>query len=447
MSLSTFLSDLRHAPSHRAVWRLALPMILSNLSVPLVGLVDSSVAGHLGDSADLGAVAVGGTLYTLLVWTTAFLRMATTGFAAQAFGRKDSAAACQLLWQSLLLAVGLALFIGGVTWLLRAPLLGWIGTSATLAARTEPFLAIRLAGYPAALMSYVLVGWMVGQQRARMALALLLTTNLVNAALNPVFALVLEGGVEGIAWASVCGEWCGAVLGLVVARSALRHIDATTWAALRRLERWTALLAVNRDLLLRTLALEAVFLTLTVCGARLGDSVVAANQLLLNGLLLIANGFDGLAQAVEALTGRAIGAGDRSGLRRSFNVSAFWCGLGALLCALAFAAWGRSFFALQTSLQDVRDAAGEQLPFLSLLSLVAVWSYLLDGLFIGATRSREMRNAMLMAVAAFLLTAAYAVPNWANTGLWIAFVVFMLVRGIALGAYAWRISQRQAWWP
>jgi MATE family multidrug resistance protein len=446
MSLSTFRADLRDRPTHQGLWRLALPMILSNLSVPLVGLVDSSVAGHLGDSVDLGAVAVGGTLYTLLVWTTAFLRMATTGFAAQAYGRRDPAAAQQLLWQSLLLAIGLAVTIGGLTWLLRAALLDWIGASAGLAQRTEPFLSIRLAGYPAALMTYALVGWMVGQQRARQALAVLLTTNLLNAALNPVFALLLDGGVPGIAWASVCGEWCGALLGLVMVRAALRGARADTWAALRSAGRWTSLLAVNRDLLLRTLALEAVFLTLTACGARLGDEVVAANQLLLNGLLLIANGFDGLAQAVEALTGRAIGAGDRSGLRRSFNVSTLWCGLGALACALAFAWGGDAFLALQTSLPEVRAAAGAQLPFLSLLSLVAVWSYLLDGLFIGATRAREMRNSMLIACAVFLLAAAVAVPRWANTGLWSAFIVFMLVRGLTLGGYALRLHRRQGWW-
>ncbi|MCC6074748.1 MATE family efflux transporter [Pseudomonas sp. GCM10022188] len=435
----------RHAPTQRRVWALAAPMILSNLSVPLVALVDTAVVGHLPHAHQLGAAAVGGSLYTLLVWTFGFLRMGTTGFAAQACGRGDGGALRQVLAQGLLLALALAL-LGA---LLVAPLLplglGLMQPGVELGALAHEYLYIRLFGLPAALASYALIGWLLGTQNARAPLAMLLTTNLLNVALVVAFVLGLDWGVAGAARASVLAEWSGALLGLYLARRRLgEYAGRADWAALRRWASWQALLTVNRDIFLRTLALQSVFLLITVQGTRLGDATVAANALLLNGLLLTAHALDGLAHALEALCGHAIGARDRLALRRGLWVAGGWSLLASLAFAVLFLLGGEWFVDLQTDIAEVRAIAHAHLPFLAALPLLAVWSYLLDGLFIGATRAREMRDAMLLALL-LALPLAWQLREQGNAGLWLAFLAFMALRGLTLGASAWRIARRGDW--
>lgn len=312
----------RHRPTHRRVWGLAAPMILSNVSVPLVALVDSTVVGHLPHAHQLGAVAVGSMLYTLMIGVLGFLRMGTTGFAAQAAGRADGGALRQVLLQGLLLAGVLALGLG----LLALPFghlaLGLMAPSAELDQLTREFFHLRLLGLPAALANYALVGWFLGIQNARAPLAILLGTNLANIALALWFVLGLDWGVAGAAKAAVTAEWFGALIGLALTRGALRrHPGRIVAGALRRWASWRPLLAVNRDIFIRSLALQLVFFLLTVQGARLGDATVAANALLLNGLLVTAYALDGLAHAVEALCGHAIGAGNRAELRRALVVA------------------------------------------------------------------------------------------------------------------------------
>ncbi|WP_454254593.1 MATE family efflux transporter [Pseudomonas sp. Marseille-Q8238] len=445
--MNLFKDAWRHTPTHHRVWALAAPMILSNLSVPMVALVDSAVVGHLPHAHQLGAVAVGSSLYTLLVWAMGFLRMGTTGFAAQACGRGDGGALRQILLQALLLALGFALLLG----LLAIPFSGWalglMNPSAELDTLTREFFQVRLLGLPAALASYALVGWFLGNQNARAPLAILLCTNLLNAALALWFVLGLEWGVLGAARASVIAEWSGALLGLALTRRALRRTPGRPdWPALRRWVSWQPLLGVNRDIFIRTLALELVFFLITVQGARLGDATVAANALLLNGLLLTAHALDGLAHAVEALCGHAIGARDRDALRRSLLVSGGWSLLASLAFALLFLVGGHQFVNLQSDISEVREVAYHYLPYLALLPLLAVWGYLLDGLFIGATRAREMRNAMLLAVA-LAVPVGWLSQGLGNHGLWLAFLCFMLFRGISLGAMAWRLHRRDAWIP
>ena len=443
--MPSLLTDWRHRPTHRKVWALAAPMILSNLSVPLVALVDSTVIGHLPHAHQLGAVAVGAMLFTFMMGLMGFLRMGATGFAAQAAGRGDGDALRQVLFQGLLLAVGLALLVALVAVPFSQLALQAMQPSAALQQGTQAFFHTRLFGLPAALASYALVGWFLGTQNARAPLAILLTTNLLNIALNLWFVLGLDWGVVGSARASVIAEWSGALLGLALTRPALRaHPGRIVWSALRRWPAWRPLLSVNRDIFLRSLALQCVFLLLTVQGARLGEATVAANALLLNGLLLVAYALDGLAHAVEALCGHAIGARQREVLRRSLVVAGGWSLLISLIFAVLFLAGGHLFIALQTDIVSVREAAEPYLPYLAVLPLVAVWSYLLDGLFIGATRAREMRNAMLLSVL-IALPLALALRGLGNHGLWLAFLAFMALRAMTLGGIAWRLHRRGGW--
>ncbi|RSH64849.1 MATE family efflux transporter [Stutzerimonas stutzeri] len=443
--MSSMLAAWRHTPTHSKVWALAAPMILSNLSVPLVALVDSSVIGHLPHAHQLGAVAVGGSLYTLLVWVMGFLRMGTTGFAAQAAGRKDGAALRQILLQGLLLALGFALLLGVIGVPLKGIALQLMQPSAELDELTRDYFHTRLFGLPAALASYALIGWFLGTQNARAPLAILLTTNLINVALDLWFVLGLDWGVAGAARASVIAEWSGALLGLALTRNALaRYPGRIDTRALRRWLSWRPLMAVNRDIFLRSLALQLVFFLVTVQGTRLGDATVAANALLLNGLLLTAHALDGLAHAVEALSGHAIGAGDRNALQRVMVVAGGWSLLASIAFGLFFLFGGQLFIQLQTDIPEVRQTALTYLPYLAALPLIAVWSYLLDGLFIGATRAREMRNSMLLAVA-LTLPLGWLLQGLGNHGLWLAFLAFMLMRGICLGVLALRLQRRGAW--
>ncbi len=443
--MSRLLAAWRHAPTHRRVWALAAPMILSNLSVPLVALVDSAVIGHLPHAHQLASVAVGGSLYTLLIWVMGFLRMGTTGFAAQATGRQDGGELRQILLQGLLLALGFALLLSMVALPLKGVALQLMQPSAELDDLTREYFHTRLFGLPAALASYALIGWFLGAQNARAPLAMLLTTNLLNVALDLWFVLGLEWGVAGAARASVIAEWSGALLGLALTRGALRrHPGQLDMPALRRWQNWRPLMAVNRDIFIRSLALQLVFFLVTVQGTRLGDATVAANALLLNGLLLTAHALDGLAHAVEALSGHAIGAGNRDELRRTLTVAGGWSLIASLGFAGFFLLGGHLFIQLQTDIPAVRELALAYMPYLAALPLIAVWSYLLDGLFIGATRAREMRNGMLLALA-IALPLGWLLQGLGNHGLWLAFLAFMLSRGICLGLIARSLQRRQAW--
>jgi len=443
--MSSLSTAWHNRPTHHKVWALAAPMILSNISVPLVALVDSTVIGHLPHAHQLGAVAVGATLFTFMVGLLGFLRMGSTGFAAQAAGRADGAALRQVLVQGLLLALAFAVLIGLLALPFSQLALQAMQPSAALHASTEAFFHTRLLGLPAALASYALVGWFLGTQNARAPLAILLTTNLLNITLNLWFVLGLDWGVVGSARASVIAEWSAALLGLALTRPALRaYPGQVAWAALKRWRSWRPLLAVNRDIFLRSLALQLVFLLLTVQGARLGEATVAANALLLNGLMLTAYALDGLAHAVEALCGHAIGARDRSALKQALVVACGWSLIVSLVFAVLFLLGGHLFIDLQTDIASVREAAYPYLPYLAVLPLVAVWSYLLDGLFIGATRAREMRNAMLLSVAV-ALPLALAMRGFGNHGLWWAFLGFMVLRAVTLGWLGWRLQQRDRW--
>ena len=437
----TMLLDAwRHADTRQRLFALAVPMILSNLSVPLVALVDSAVVGRLPHAYQLGAVAVGGSIYTMLVWTCGFLRMGSTGFAAQAAGRNDKQALRYILLQSLMLVLVLTVLCLAIVLPLLPYILQWMDTSGDLQVLAQQYVLIRLYGLPAALMMHVLAGWLLGQQNAQAALWMLLLANSVNIVLDVYFVFGLNWEVAGAARASVIAEWSGALLGLVLA---WRYVDKGPMLNflqhLLRWESWRPLLAVNRDILIRSLALQAVFFTVTFQGARLGDNTVAANALLLNGLLICSYALDGLAHALEALTGHALGKQDRRALQRALCLVSIYSLLASSVFALLFWLFGDLFIALQTNIPSVQETASHYLIYLALLPLITVWSYVMDGLFIGATRAKEMRNSMLLAV---LVCApiAWLLHDLGNHGLWIAFLLFMALRAGFLGFTARHLS-------
>jgi len=435
----------RDTPTHKRVWAIALPMILSNISVPLVGLVDTAVIGHLDGAHFLGGVAVGSTLFTFVLWAAGFLRMGTTGFAAQACGAEDGSALRRVLLQPLWLALLISLLV----WLLQRPLidvgLHFLDSSQALLDQARLYVGIRLHSLPAALANFVLIGWFVGAQNSRSPFLILLTVNLSNVLLDVLLVVVLEWGVAGAAWATVISDYLGLMLGLALLAPILRRYPGQTdWLQALWLRGAGPLIRVNRDILIRTLALESVFYLLVVQGARLGDEVVAANAVLLNFLLLTSHGLDGLAHALEALGGHALGRRDPDALRKVLVVTTLWSLLLSCAFMLLFLLFGNGIIALLTDLPEVRQQAATYLPWMAVMPLAAVWSYLLDGLFIGASRARAMRNAMLAALLLYL-PLAWALQSWGNHGVWLGFFCFMWLRSLLLGGWFVHLWRTNRW--
>lgn len=431
--------------SDKHLWRLALPMILSNVSVPLLGLVDTAVTGHLDNSSYLGGVAVGTTITSFLFMLFLFLRMSTTGLTAQAFGARDKTVLARALIQPLLIA----LMAGTILILFKSPLnhlaLTVIGGDPAVLHQAVQFLNIRWLSAPATLANLVLLGWLLGVQYARAPVILLVVGNLVNIVLDVWLVIGLKWGVQGAAMATVIAEYCSLIIGLYMAGRVIR-LRGITLAML--LTAWqgdlSRLLRLNRDIMLRSLMLQLCFLSMTILGARLGSEVVAVNAVLLMFLTFTAYALDGFAYAVEACSGEAYGARDGKDLLRVWHAACRQAGLVALFFSLIYAIAGPHIVALLTSIAELRQQADAYLFWQILMPVCGVWCYLLDGMFIGATRAREMRNGMVVAAAGFGLTL-FSVPLLGNHGLWLAVTVFLLLRGLTLWLIWRRHWQNSSW--
>ena len=417
----------------RESWRLAWPLILSNLSVPILGIVDTAVVGHLDSPRYLGGVALGALVMSVFYWLFGFLRMGTTALTAQAFGAADTVETRAALARAMLLALGLGgvvILAGPVVMLLSERL---FAPSAEVAAEFERYLAIRLFGAPAALASMVLLGWLLGLQDSRRPLFLMIVTNGVNALLSVLFVFGFGLATTGVAAATVLAEYAGLALGLFVVRATWRRQGG--WpgqGAILVLARFRRLFVVNRDLFLRSLMLEAAFLAFAAIGSRQGEVVLAANAVLMNFFTAAAYGLDGFAHAAEALVGRTVGARDRPGFRAAVRASFANAAVLAVVMTLAFALGGGWGVRLMTGLPEVQAQALAFLPYIVALPLVSVWAFVFDGIYFGATRTAELRNGMAAALALFALTAAILVPALGNHGLWLTFLVFLAGRAVIL---------------
>ncbi len=443
--ITSFLTSWKDLSVHKKIWALTLPMILSNLSVPLVSLVDTMVMGRLHEAQNLAAVTVGSTTYLFIVGCLGFFRMGTIGFTAQAVGRKDGTALRQVLIQSLLLATGIA----AIVIVLASPFyqltLYWIQPNQQFHESAQQFFNWRILGLPAALLNYTLVGWYLGAQNARIPLLILIITNIINMVLSVWFVLYLGKGVTGAAQAAVIAEWSGCIIGFCFISTPLKkYTGQWLFTYLKNWHSWKPLLSVNRDIFIRSLTLQCVFFLLMIEGAKLGENTVAANTLIINGLTITAYILDGFAYAIEALCGKAIGRQNKILFHKILMVSCGWALIASLLFAACFFELGVYFINMQTTILELREHAYPLIPYLAVLPLITVWSYLLDGLFISATRAKEMRNSMLLAFI-ICLPLGFLLQSLANTGLWITFLSFMALRSIILGYTAWQIEQRNQW--
>jgi MATE family multidrug resistance protein len=423
---------------YRRVFLLAIPLILSNLTQPLLSTVDTILSGHLPGPAALGGVSLGGTFFNSIFWTFGFLRMATNGLVAQSFGAGDEDALLHHFGRALLTAI----LIGSAILLFQRPLisvaLDLLGAGPGVRQNAQLYCGIRIWSAPAALANYTILGYLLGRQRARTALILQAVINVVNVLVALWLVVGRHWGVDGIATATLSAEWTGCILGLAILAASGVSASRLHWSGLR----WSELVdgpslrrlfALNRDIFLRTLSLVAAYAWFARVGARSGDAILAANAVLLNFHWIAAYGLDGFANATEALVGEAVGADRRQDYRSVLKATATSAFAVAILVSLVYLAFGRQIIAVFTNQAAIQTLAAHYLPWVIVLPVVSVWSFLFDGIFIGATRASELRDSMLISFVGFLGLAIVLSWKFGNDGLWAAMLAFMALRGLTLG--------------
>jgi MATE family multidrug resistance protein len=429
--------------THAKVWAIAGPMILANLSTPLLGMVDTAVVGHLNSAVYLGAVAMGTMLFTFLFWGFGFLRMVTTGLTAQANTDTDAASTRAVLIESVLLAIVIALLL----LVLQSPI-AWFAfqlmdASPQVLAEAHRYYEIRIWSAPATLANYAILGWLIGMNASRSALLIVLAINISNI----VFDLILVNQVgmkaDGVALASVIAEYVGLTTALILlTKRKLNLRTVQLRQELSQLFQKRKALNLHGNFMLRTFCLIFSFAFFTNQGAQQGDITLAANMVLLNFITFMAYVLDGFANATEVMSGNAIGRADKQMLKRTLLLNGFWSLLVAAMFSLVYFAFGTQIILLLTNIEQVAELANEYLFWVILAPVIGVWSYLFDGLFVGATLGREMRNTMLFATLCCYLPAWYLLQDLGNDGLWAALIVLLAARGIAQGFYLSQIFNR-----
>ena len=417
---------------HARVLRIAGPIVVSNATIPILGAVDTGVVGQLGAAAPIGAVGLGAIILSAVYWVFGFLRMGTAGMTAQARGAGDAAEVAALLSRALIVAGIAGLAVVAARPLLVAGAFALAPASDEVEALARAYIGIRIWSAPAAIAVYGLTGWLIAQERTRAVLILQVGMNGINILLDLIFVLGFGWGVEGVALATFLAEWTGAGIGLWFCRDALRARAARDWPRVFDRARVLRMAAVNRDILIRSVLLQAMFVSFLFLAADFGDVPLAANQVLLQFLYVTAYALDGFAFAAEALVGQAQGARARRALRRAALLTGVWgFGAGAVLAA-GFAVAGPAIIDLMATAPEVRAAARAFLPWMVAVPVIGAAAWMLDGVFIGATRTVDMRNMMLVSMAVYAAAAAVLVPLFGNHGLWAAFLIGFAARGVTL---------------
>lgn len=416
----------------RVVFRIAVPMTLAFMTTPLLGAVDTAVVGQLGDPALLGGIAVGALIFDVLFSTFNFLRSGTTGLTAQALGAGDRHAMSVTLLRALLLAVGLGLSMVLLQGPVLAASIAFVDPSGAVAEATAMYFAIRILSAPFALANYAFLGWLLGLGRSGLGLALQIFLNGVNIALSITLGLWAGWGIAGVAWGTVIGEVAAALVGGAVCFALGREGFANVMGDLFDRDGFRRMIAVNRDIMIRSFALLFAFSLFTRTGARFGDVTLAANAILMNLFLIGGYFLDGLATAAEQLAGRAVGAGRRREFVDAVRLTVIWGFVFAGVASAVFLLLGEPIVNLMSTSPEVRADAIAYLPWAAMTPLAGVLAFQMDGVYIGATWSREMRNMMLASLVAFVVVLAAAVPLIGNHGLWLALTVFLGARGLTL---------------
>ena len=418
--------------THARVFQIAFPIVVSNATIPLLGAVDTAVVGQLGQAAPIGAVGLGAVILATLYWAFGFLRMSTSGLAAQAQGTGDQAERSATLLRALMVAVAMGLVLIALQSPFFAGAFRIAPASAQVESLARDYLSIRIWGAPATLAIYALTGWLVGVERTRGILILQLWQNGLNIVLSIWFVLGLDWGIKGVAIATLLAELSALVVGLYLTRDAFGPNFRSAVARLRDPAALSAMFTASRDIMLRSVILQLSFTTFVFLGARFGDDTLAANQILLQFLSIMAFALDGFAFAAETLVGQAIGQGSRADFRQATRLSLQWGYGGATVLALTFLIFGDALIDVMTTSPAVQTTARQFLPWLVISPLIGAACWIYDGIFIGALMTGTMVRAALIVLAVYLPALAVLVPLFGNHGLWAALMLMNAARGITL---------------
>jgi len=418
--------------THKRVLKIALPIVISNATVPLLGAVDTGVIGQMGIAAPIGAVGIGAIILTALYWIFGFLRMGTVGLTSQALGAGNHIEVTALFFR----ATGIGLIAGVAFILLQWPLFlaaFWISpASPEVEALAREYMSIRVWSAPAAIGIYGITGWLIAQERTGAVLCVQLFMNLSNILLDLWFVLGLDLGVQGVAIATFIAEWTGFLLGLFLCRRAVSQVSSALWHQILDKPLLKRMAQVNGDILVRSALLQVGFVSFLFFGSDLGDITLAANQVLLQFVYLASYSMDGFVFAAETLVGQAIGARATLQLRRGACFTAVWVFGTSAVLALVFWSMGPVIIDIMTKEPDVQMAARLYLPHVAMVPLLGATAWMLDGVFIGATRTRDMRNMMIISFLGYCGFIVLLLPNFGNHGLWWAMNGFFVLRGITL---------------
>ena len=419
--------------TNRRVLQIAGPIVLSNVTVPILGAVDTGVVGQMGEAAPIGAVGIGAIILTSIYWIFGFLRMGTAGLAAQAQGADDTAEVAALLTRSLLVGA-----IAGVALIIAQIPIFWAAFAVSPASpevegMARAYMAIRIWSAPATIAIYGITGWLIALERSKSVLVVQIAMNGMNIVLDVIFVLGLDMGVAGVAWATFIAEWTGLALGLWLCRDVFAKAAWKDKARVFDPARLRRMAGVSSDILIRSVLLQAIFVSFLFWGADFGDVQLAANQVLLQFLYITSFAMDGFAFAAEALVGQALGAKRRTSLRRASVLTSLW-GLGTCVAlAVCFAVVGPLVIDLMAKDPEVQEAARAYLPYMIAAPVLGCAAWMLDGIFIGATRTADMRNMMILSAVIYLACVIPLMASFGNHGLWIALIISFVARGITLG--------------
>ncbi|WP_290777008.1 MATE family efflux transporter [Hoeflea sp.] len=414
------------------VLAIAVPMTLAFLTTPLLGLVDTAVVGRLGDAALLGGLAIAAILFDLVFTTFNFLRTATTGLVAQAMGRDDPTEEQAVFWRSLMISAVAGVIIIAATPLLLAAGLTFMGARGEIAVAASTYLMIRALSAPAALANYAILGYVLGRGMGGTGLLLQTVINGTNIVLSILLGLWLGYGLEGVAWATVIAEITGCAAGLLVIHRNFDRAHAPAWKQIIDRASILRLMSLNGDIMIRSFALITAFAWFTRLGTGFGETTLAANAILMNFFMVAGYYLDGFATAAEQLAGRAIGARYRPAFDKAVRLTVFWGFALAGFTTGFFLIFGDAVIGLMTTLESVRLEAGSYLFWAALTAVAGVLAFEMDGVFVGATWSRDMRNMMLLSLALFIALSVGLTRIWGNQGLWISLNIFLAARGLTL---------------
>lgn len=428
------------------MWQIAIPSMIANISIPLLGLADAFIMGHLPDPRYLGAIAIGAMIISILYNSANFLRMATTGLTAQAGGRKETASILRIYMRASILAITIGTSFVLLQWPIAQTVFSLAGADENVEILAREYFMIRVWGAPFALMNFVAVGWLLGLHKAKLALWIQLFLNISNILLNFFFVYGLGMDVDGVALGTVLAEALASILAFrIISRHSKEIFGHNIWDRKARIglfdrAEFIKLFILNRDIFIRTACLTGSMAIFTILGANMSNEILAANAILINLQMMTSYALDGFAQAAEVLVGKEIGAKSRSGLRKVVILSSKWALVTAILISLMYLLFGNMIINGLTNIEPVRNTAANYMIWVIVLPLISVWCFLLDGIFIGATAGKYMRNGMIISASIYIASLTIFLPLWGNHGLWLSYIIFMGVRAISLAANYPKIS-------